>query len=33
MHAYPRIKKQDPKIYKMIEREWDRQADGLELIP
>ncbi len=33
MNAYPRIKKQDPKIYKMIEKEWDRQTDGLELIP
>lgn len=33
MNAYPRIKKQDSQVYKILSNEWDRQADGLELIP
>ncbi len=33
MDQYKRIKKQDPQIYKAIAGEWERQADGLELIP
>ena len=30
---YPHIKKQDPKVYKALEGEETRQAEGLELIP
>ncbi|HTR18856.1 MAG TPA: serine hydroxymethyltransferase [Candidatus Paceibacterota bacterium] len=30
---YARIKKEDPSIYKAIENEQERQAEGLELIP
>ncbi len=30
---YPYIKKQDPKVYKALEGEETRQAEGLELIP
>lgn len=33
MNLYPHIKKQDPKVYKAIEGEEKRQAEGLELIP
>jgi len=33
MDLYKRIQKQDPEIYKSIAGEWERQADGLELIP
>jgi glycine hydroxymethyltransferase len=33
MNLYPHIKKQDPKVYKMIEGEETRQREGLELIP
>ena len=33
MDFYKRIKEEDPEIYKAIEGEWARQADGLELIP
>jgi len=33
MDLYKRIKEEDPEIYKAIAGEWERQADGLELIP
>jgi glycine hydroxymethyltransferase len=33
MNLYPHVKKQDPKVYKALEGEDHRQAEGLELIP
>ncbi len=33
MNLYPHIKKEDPKVYKAIEGEEEREAEGLELIP
>lgn len=33
MNQYPFVKKQDPKVYKALSGEDERQAEGLELIP
>ena len=33
MELYPYVKKQDPQVYKALQGEEKRQAEGLELIP